>query len=114
MRSAASRWKNCEAVLRLLLTEPEVPLTRDHADDYPGFWRKSEQPFITHRRWLPGTARHSEAPFEDRLTALGGEHDMSSFEVRPTIWIGRDDGATAHIRRSAVFDPPSCSASRRF
>jgi hypothetical protein len=40
--------------------------------------------------------RHGAAvadEFEDRLTALGGEHDMSSFEVRPAIWIGQDGGA---------------------
>lgn len=40
-----------ESVLRLLLTDLEVPPTREHADDYTQILEEAEAKFIAHRRW---------------------------------------------------------------
>jgi hypothetical protein len=40
-----------ESVLRLLLTDLEVPPARDHAGDFEVVLAECEAPFVEHRRW---------------------------------------------------------------
>jgi hypothetical protein len=40
-----------ESILRLLLTDLQVPPTRDHSDDYLKVLEEAEANFVAYRRW---------------------------------------------------------------